>query len=154
MSTQTVSPPWSSLRTGWYLVLVFVTMLFVQLPMYFYFYKLSELNQRQYIWLILSAPVFAAAVLTLVTINLVDFFWRRERIEKNRKLAIVAPRALLGVSVAYVLLLYVIILHLLHELGLNEIIQDSPGSVFMLELTTVLALMLFFSRLLAVPRDT
>lgn len=129
-------------------------MLFVQLPMYFYFYKLSELNQRQYIWLILSAPVFAAAVLTLVTINLVDFFWRRERIEKNRKLAIVAPRALLGVSVAYVLLLYVIILHLLHELGLNEIIQDSPGSVFMLELTTVLALMLFFSRLLAVPRDT
>ena len=155
MSTQSaLLPPWNRWKTSWYILLMLATSLLLQLPLYYYFYNLSPFSEKQYYWILVTTPIMSAFVLVRVFQNLVEYFWRRERIEKNRNMAIKTVQSLVLGSILYILVFYAFTLHFLNNVGLSRLYPYSPGTLFMVELLTSLLLLLFISQLMAVPRET
>ena len=155
MSTRTnIYPTWNTIDGKVVTFLMIVNGLLLQIPVLLYAKNILNIateDNRFFIW---AFPLLAVVVLALIQILYVDYYWRRTKIRKNRKMVLLGLKSMITASITYLLLLIGFFFYLVDKTDwLNDLFIDDVILQLTIKLAFTLGLMLFIANMMAKPPE-
>ena len=155
MSTRTnIYPTWNTLDGKVVTFLLIVNGLLLQIPVLLYAKNILNIATEDNKFFIWAFPLLAVIVLALIQIFYVEYYWRRTRIRKNRKMLLLGLKAMITASIFYFLLLIGFFFYLVEEADwLSNLFVDDLVLQLTIKLAFTLGLMLFIANMMAKPPE-
>ncbi len=155
MSTRTnIYPTWNTLDGKVVTFLLIVNGLLLQIPVLLYAKNILNIATEDNKFFIWAFPLLAVIVLALIQIFYVEYFWRRTRIRKNRKMLLLGLKAMITASIVYFLILIGFFFYLVEEADwLSNLFVDDLVLQLTIKLAFTLGLMLFIANMMAKPPE-
>jgi len=155
MSTRTnIYPTWNTLDGKVVTFLLIVNGLLLQIPVLLYAKNILNIATEDNKFFIWAFPLLAVIVLALIQIFYVEYYWRRTRIRKNRKMLLLGLKAMITASILYFLILIGFFFYLVEEADwLSNLFVDDLVLQLTIKLAFTLGIMLFIANMMAKPPE-
>ena len=155
MSTRTnIYPTWNTLDGKVVTFLLIVNGLLLQIPVLLYAKNILNIATEDNKFFIWAFPLLAVIVLALIQIFYVEYYWRRTRIRKNRKMLLLGLKAMITASIVYFLILIGFFFYLVEEADwLSNLFVDDLVLQLTIKLAFTLGIMLFTANMMAKPPE-
>ncbi|MHA1912383.1 MAG: hypothetical protein ACTSYA_11895 [Candidatus Kariarchaeaceae archaeon] len=155
MSTRTnIYPTWNTLDGKVVTFLMIVNGLILQIPVLLYIKNILKIATEDNLFFVWAFPLLAVIVLALIQILFLEYYWRRTKIRKNRKMILLGLKAMITVTITYFLLLIGFFFYLVEEADwLGNLFVDDPVFQLTVKLAFALGIMLFIANMMAKPPE-
>ncbi len=151
MSTRTnIYPTWNTLDGKVVTFLMLVNGLLLQIPVLLYAKNILNIASEDNKFFIWAFPLLAVIVLTLIQILYLEYYWRRTTIRKHRKMVLLGLKAMITVSLVYLLLLIGFFFFTVEKTDwLSDLFTEDLVLQLTIKIAFTLGIMLFIANMMA-----